>query len=94
MTLLPFQHYHNWIDDDLASHLFHCLSESIAWQQEQLILYGKAVKVPREVAFYGDTGVNYVYSKKTHSALPWLPDLLQIYPSRIILRHSRCENYH
>ncbi len=57
---------------------FKNLEVAIDWQHESLMLYGRQVRVPRLVAFYGDAGVHYRYSGLDHLALPWLHDLREI----------------
>lgn len=51
-------------------HLQHLL-DTLAWQSEQLFLFGRWVTVPRRMAWYGDVGADYRYSGVTHSPLPW-----------------------
>jgi alkylated DNA repair dioxygenase AlkB len=75
---LPFRHYPKWLENTVATHYFERLSQVILWEQEHLVLYGKNVAVPRKVAFYGDVRVHYIYSKRLHHALSWLPELIEI----------------
>ncbi|MCO4792780.1 MAG: alpha-ketoglutarate-dependent dioxygenase AlkB [Bacteriovoracaceae bacterium] len=41
---------------------FFQLVEGLAWQQDQITLYGKTHNVPRLQAWYGDPGMEYTYS--------------------------------
>lgn len=43
------------------------------WQQEELSMYGRKVKVPRLVSCHGDTGTAYRYSGLLHQPEPWPP---------------------
>ena len=52
-----------------------CLS-SLDLQQENIHIFGKTVHQPRLSAFYGDTGVSYVYSKREFVGLPWTSALV------------------
>ncbi|MEM9533365.1 MAG: alpha-ketoglutarate-dependent dioxygenase AlkB [Pseudomonadota bacterium] len=62
----------------LADQWFSGLNDELAWHQEQLRLYGRWVKVPREVAWHGDAGATYRYSGKTHNPEPWTATLAEI----------------
>ncbi len=55
--------------------LFEQIQHEIAWRQEEIILYGKKVTIPRLQAWYGDTNSHYSYSNLTMQPVPWLPVL-------------------
>lgn len=61
-----------------ADQLFTVLKSDIAWQQEDILIYGKYCKVPRLMAWYGDTHATYQYSGAKHQPLPWTAQLLAI----------------
>jgi alkylated DNA repair dioxygenase AlkB len=61
-----------------SEELFHKLRDTIQWGQEYLNIYGKKIPFPRQTAWYGDQGTDYMYSKKLYHPLPWIPKLLQI----------------
>ncbi len=54
------------------------LIQSLSWQQEQIIVVGKTVLVPRQVCWYGDKQAVYSYSGVVHQPLPWNDTLLEI----------------
>ena len=54
------------------------LTENIAWQQGEIMMFGKKVLEPRLTAWYGDEGKVYTYSGKTQVPLPWNAQLLAI----------------
>jgi len=54
------------------------LQSTIAWQQEQIKLFGKQIWLPRLTAWYGDPGKTYQYSGIQNKPLPWTPALLEI----------------
>lgn len=58
--------------------LYNRLYREIAWQQEELKIFGKVHKVPRWVAWHGDTGIRYKYSGADHLAQPWIPALVEL----------------
>ncbi|MDO4693701.1 MAG: alpha-ketoglutarate-dependent dioxygenase AlkB [Eikenella sp.] len=61
-----------------ADHCLHSLLQDIAWQHDQVRLYGKTVTTGRQTAWYGDSGLHYTYSGITRSTRPWTPLLLAI----------------
>lgn len=63
---------------DEAEQLHAQLMQELAWQTEQLFIYGRWLTVPRLMCWYGDPGATYQYSKVPHSPLPWTTSLLNI----------------
>ena len=61
-----------------ADQLFQALRKELAWQQENIIIVGKCVKVPRLVCWYGDHEAVYQYSGVVHEPLPWTADLFRV----------------
>jgi alkylated DNA repair dioxygenase AlkB len=61
-----------------ADALFAQLKTEIAWQEEEILIYGKPCKVPRLMAWYGDARAYYQYSGVNHQPLPWTSELLAI----------------
>ncbi len=68
----------HWCSVREAQQLFTSLSESLAWEQSTISLYGKPVKIPRLNAWYGDPGSRYQYSGASFDPLPWTPLLLRL----------------
>ena len=62
------------IDD--AQQLFADLLDKLAWQEEKIFVYGRWVKVPRLMCWYGDESASYHYSGVNHQPLPWIESLL------------------
>jgi len=81
-NLLPYQgsvHYYGQImDSALADHYLQRLLESIAWQNDLAVIFGKTLVTKRKVAWYADQDFSYTYSKTTKQALPWTPELLAL----------------
>jgi alkylated DNA repair dioxygenase AlkB len=67
-----------------ADRLFATLLNEIAWQAEEIVIFGQRHPVPRLVAWHGDPGARYRYSGVMHEPLPWIPALQEI--------RSRVEN--
>ena len=61
-----------------ADRIFIRLLNDLAWQEEQIVIVGKRVKVPRLVCWYGDSEAVYRYSGTIHQPLSWTEDLLEI----------------
>jgi len=61
-----------------ADQLFAILLQGLAWQQESIHLYGRWLKVPRLMCWYGDKQTQYKYSGVNHLPLPWTKALLSI----------------
>ena len=57
---------------------FSKLFESIAWRNDEAIIYGKKIITKRKVAWYGERPFAYTYSRTTKYALPWTEDLLAL----------------
>lgn len=57
---------------------FKRLQKDILWQQDTIQMYGRAVKIPRLNAWYGDPGAAYSYSGIDLIPLVWNNTLLEI----------------
>lgn len=57
---------------------FTTLLKNLVWQEEEIMIAGKKIKVPRLMCWYGDEGAVYKYSGVVHVPLPWTDDLLGI----------------
>jgi alkylated DNA repair dioxygenase AlkB len=58
--------------------IYNELLNKIAWQQDQIVMFGKAITTKRKVAFYADNHIDYTYSSVKKKGLAWSPELLQI----------------
>ncbi|MES2419385.1 MAG: alpha-ketoglutarate-dependent dioxygenase AlkB [Bacteroidota bacterium] len=59
-----------------ANQYFDCLFETIAWENDKAIIFGKSILTKRKVAWYGDEAFEYTYSNTTKQALTWTKELL------------------
>lgn len=57
---------------------FVSLRDEIRWRQDEVKMFGKTIVTARKVAWYGDAGLDYTYSGKTKSPLPWSNLLLEL----------------
>ena len=67
-----------WADTETADAWFAALHAELAWQQEQIRLFGRDVTVPRLTAWVADEGITYTYSGLTHEPAPWTPTIAAI----------------
>ncbi|MBK8815075.1 MAG: alpha-ketoglutarate-dependent dioxygenase AlkB [Methylococcaceae bacterium] len=61
-----------------ADMLFKALLTRIAWAEETIVIFGKRVKVPRLMCWYGEPDAFYRYSGVDHPPAPWIPELLPV----------------
>ncbi|NVJ61383.1 MAG: alpha-ketoglutarate-dependent dioxygenase AlkB [Gammaproteobacteria bacterium] len=67
-----------WLDLKTADDFYQQLLTQIFWQSETIRMYGREVKVPRKIAWYGDDDAAYTYSGITHQPKKWLALLHQL----------------
>ena len=63
--------------EEMAS-FYTILFNKIAWEQDQIIMFGKAITTKRKVAFYADQHIDYTYSNVKKKGLSWTTELLKI----------------
>lgn len=61
-----------------ADQFLRVLLESIPWQHDEAVIFGRRIVTARKVAWFGDRDFSYTYSGTTKHALPWTPDLLEL----------------
>ena len=61
-----------------ADKYYNHLLSTIAWKNDEAIIFGKLIITKRKVAWYGDKPFEYTYSKVTKQALLWTPELLKL----------------
>ncbi len=57
---------------------FELLSQTLAWKQDEINIFGKRVPIPRLQAWYGDSETEYSYSGIQMQPNPWTDELLQL----------------
>jgi len=57
-----FIYYPNFFSIENADLFFETLSKEIAWQQDDITIFGKKIAQPRLTALYGNDGKSYGYS--------------------------------
>lgn len=71
-----------------SDQLFTKLLNTLHWQEEDIFIFGKWVKVPRLMSWYGNPDAYYEYSGVNHKPLPWSPELQSI--RERIEQHCQC----
>ena len=66
------------LDADQAQQYFDYFYRYLAWQQDEVLLYGKYFKTARKIAWYGDQDYHYHYSGMAKQAHQWNPLLLAL----------------
>ena len=65
----PFRYYPDAVES--ADDLLAWCERQPSWRNERIRLFGRTCTVPRQVAWYGDSGVAYRYSGLNHRARGW-----------------------
>jgi alkylated DNA repair dioxygenase AlkB len=66
------------LDQTEADDYFQRLWDTIPWERDMLIMFGKHIETKRKVAWFGDKPYVYTYSNITKKALYWTPELLEL----------------
>lgn len=72
------QYYGKVVQTKAADHYFDQLMQTIAWENDQALIFGKLLTTKRKVAWYGDRRFEYTYSNMNKYALPWTQELLEL----------------
>lgn len=54
------------------------LLETMPWESDELIMFGKRIVTKRKTAWIGNPGIKYTYSHRTKIPTPWSPALIEI----------------
>ena len=80
INLLPkdglVYYYGKQFSEVKANEYLKQLLETIHWENDKVIIYGKLIITKRKVAWYGDGDFNYTYSNIARQALLWTPELI------------------
>ncbi|UMY67229.1 alpha-ketoglutarate-dependent dioxygenase AlkB [Flavobacterium sp. HJ-32-4] len=71
-------YYPSFFTHDKADELFSFLLENTAWQQDDIVVFGKSHPQPRLTALYGNEGKPYAYSNIVMHPHAWTPALMFI----------------
>lgn len=78
-NLLPYDGIVNYYGKVFGAHaadeFYALLLDTVQWERDVAIIFGKRIETKRKVAWYGDKAFEYTYSNNTKTALPWTPEL-------------------
>ncbi len=82
VNLLPYDgtvnYYGKILKQETALKYGNTLMDTIAWKNDEAVIFGKHIITKRKAAWYGDEGYLYTYSNTTKKALDWTPELLAL----------------
>jgi len=82
LNLLPkdgiVNYYGKVLSSQEGNYYLDCLLQTIAWKQDEAVIFGKRIITKRKVAWYGDQDFEYTYSNTTKKALPWTKELAEL----------------
>ena len=67
-----------FFDENQSTLLFDQLLQSLDWQADQIMMFGKMITTKRKVAWVGDSNCSYTYSGVKKNPQAWTAELLQI----------------
>ncbi|WP_117885382.1 alpha-ketoglutarate-dependent dioxygenase AlkB family protein [Aureibaculum luteum] len=85
--------FENFFTTDESNRLYDSLLNNTVWEQDQMIIYGKQVNLPRLTAWYGDTKTDVSYTDKRSKMHAWNADLLFIknrIEQEVDIKFTRC----
>jgi len=72
-------HYFGPIMESITADVYlDVLLKTIAWKNDEVILFGKRILTKRKVAWYGDSHFEYSYTNTQKRALLWTQELLEL----------------
>ncbi|MEQ9306998.1 MAG: alpha-ketoglutarate-dependent dioxygenase AlkB, partial [Marinoscillum sp.] len=82
INLLPYDGTVNYFGKILekvdADHWQKVLLQTVEWERDVSVIFGKRIETRRKVAWYGDRPFEYTYSNNTKTAHPWTPGLIKL----------------
>ena len=71
-------YYPNFISLARSQQYLTQLYQTICWRQDQMLMYGRTLNIPRLQAWYADSELSYHYSKMTLTPNEWTPLLIDL----------------
>ena len=83
-------YYGKLFNQKVADHYLEKFLNTIEWQNDELVIFGKKFITKRKVGWYGEKPFEYTYSNTTKYALPWTKELLEL---KTIIEKETGETY-
>jgi len=81
-NLLPFDGLVNYfpkvLNQENCNNYFNVLLNSIAWKNDEIVMFGKRIITKRKTAWYAINNYSYTYSSVTKIALPFTKELIEL----------------
>ena len=71
-------YYGDIVSHEKANTYFLKLRDEIAWENDEIIMFGKRIVTKRKVAWYGNLPFEYTYSNVKKQAIDWNETLLEL----------------
>ncbi|MBM3160799.1 MAG: alpha-ketoglutarate-dependent dioxygenase AlkB [Bacteroidetes bacterium] len=68
----------HFINDTESNHYFSELMNCLSFEQQDIVIFGSKVKIPRLESFHAENGKSYGYSGKRLCTMPFNPVLLSL----------------
>ncbi|QHT67433.1 alpha-ketoglutarate-dependent dioxygenase AlkB [Rhodocytophaga rosea] len=82
INLLPadgiVNYYGKILEPTDANFYLEKMLSTIAWKNDEAVIFGRHLITKRKAAWYGDKTYEYTYSNTTKQALPWTKELLEL----------------
>jgi alkylated DNA repair dioxygenase AlkB len=82
LNLLPHDgemfYYPAFLESKTANSYKQQILTEVTWREDKISFFGKTFNQPRQVAWHGEAGIVYQYSKISMSASGWTPTLVKI----------------
>jgi len=82
INILPFDGISNYhgvvLNKNQCDFYYTKLLESIAWEHDKAVIFGKTIITKRKVAWYGSSEFSYTYSKITKTAKLFTKELMEL----------------
>lgn len=72
------EYLNRFYDTETADDLFNKLLDSLSWESDEILMFGKLVRTARKVAWVGDPECLYTYSGVQKKPQPWSQELVQM----------------
>lgn len=66
------------VSDEQIKQFYGDLLNTLHWENERVVMFGKEIITKRKVAFYSDSSIEYRYASKTKVGLPWKEKLITL----------------